>query len=189
MVFYPKAKNSYSQKLLKTLKPIYKNMYKIKLNQIKALLGVEVSLEKLILADGTELSTEKLEVGFPVFDAENNPVGAGEHTLVDGTIFMTDELGVITEVIRIEEEMPEVEAPVEVSIEAAEVEEVAVDPMVLVYETIMELSNEISKLKEKVSTFSKAPAVAPIKKTDNEVIETTFSRLEKLKQIKNQLKK
>jgi hypothetical protein len=37
--------------------------------------------------------------------------------------------------------------------------------------------------------FSKAPAVAPIKKTDNEVIETTFSRLEKLKEIKNQLKK
>jgi hypothetical protein len=165
-------------------------MYKIKLNQIRALLGVEVSLEKLILVDGTELSTEKLEVGYPVFDAENNPVGAGEHTLVDGTIFMTDELGVITEVIRMPEaEMPEVEAPVEVSIEAAEVEEVAVDPMVLVYETIMELSNEISKLKEKVSTFSKAPAVAPIKKTDNEVIETTFSRLEKLKEIKNQLKK
>jgi hypothetical protein len=49
-------------------------MYKIKLNQIRALLGVEVALEKLILVDGTELSTEKLEVGFPVFDAENNPV-------------------------------------------------------------------------------------------------------------------
>jgi hypothetical protein len=165
-------------------------MYKIKLNQIRALLGVEVSLEKLILADGTELSTEKLEVGFPVFDAENNPVGAGEHKLVDGTIFMTDELGIITEVMFPEvKETEETEAPVEIVVEAAEVEEVAVDPMVLVYETIMELSNEISKLKEKVSTFSKAPAVAPIKKTDNEVIETTFSRLEKLKQIKNQLKK
>jgi hypothetical protein len=37
--------------------------------------------------------------------------------------------------------------------------------------------------------FSKAPAVAPIKKTDNEVIETTFSKLERLKSIKNQLKK
>jgi hypothetical protein len=165
-------------------------MYKIKLNQIRALLGVEVALEKLILVDGTELSTEKLEVGFPVFDAENNPVGAGEHKLVDGTIFMTDELGIITEVMFPEvKETEETEAPVEIVVEAAEVEEVAVDPMVLVYETIMELSNEISKLKEKVSTFSKAPAVAPIKKTDNEVIETTFSRLEKLKQIKNQLKK
>jgi hypothetical protein len=104
-------------------------MYKIKVNQIRALLGVEVALEKLILADGTELSTEKLEVGFPVFDAENNPVGAGEHKLVDGTIFMTDELGIITEVIRMEEEIPEVEAPVEVSIEAAEVEEVDVDTL------------------------------------------------------------
>ena len=164
-------------------------MYKIKLNQIRALLGVEVSLEKLILADGTELSTEKLEVGFPVFDAENNPVGAGEHTLVDGTIFMTDELGVITEVIRMPEaEMPEVEAPVEVSIEASS-EAPSVDPMQLVYESISELGTEIATLKERVNSFSKAPAVAPIKKTDNEVIETTFSRLEKLKQIKNQLKK
>jgi hypothetical protein len=187
MVSYPII-NSYSQKLLKTLKPIYKNMYKIKLNQIRALLGVEVSLEKLILADGTELSTEKLEVGFPVFDAENNPVGAGEHKLVDGTIFMTDELGVITEVIRVEEEMPEVEAPVEVSIEASS-EAPAVDPLQLVYESISELGTEIATLKERVNSFSKAPAVAPIKKTDNEVIETTFSRLEKLKQIKNQLKK
>jgi hypothetical protein len=188
MVFYQIAKNSYSHKLLKTLKPIYKNMYKIKLNQIRALLGVEVSLEKLILADGTELSTEKLEVGYPVFDAENNPVGAGEHTLVDGTIFMTDELGIITEVIRVEEEMPEVEAPVEVSIEASS-EAPAVDPLQLVYESISELGTEIATLKERVNSFSKAPAVAPIKKTDNEVIETTFSRLEKLKEIKNQLKK
>jgi hypothetical protein len=164
-------------------------MYKIKLNQIRALLGVEVSLEKLILVDGTELSTEKLEVGYPVFDAENNPVGAGEHTLVDGTIFMTDELGVITEVIRMPEaEMPEVEAPVEVSIEASS-EAPSVDPMQLVYESISELGTEIATLKERVNSFSKAPAVAPIKKTDNEVIETTFSRLEKLKQIKNQLKK
>lgn len=164
-------------------------MYKIKLNQIRALLGVEVSLEKLILADGTELSTEKLEVGYPVFDAENNPVGAGEHTLVDGTIFTTDELGVITEVIRMEEKMPEAEAPVEVSIEASAVETPSVDPMQLVYESISELGTEIATLKERVNSFSKAPAVAPIKKTDNEVIETTFSRLEKLKSIKNQLKK
>ena len=165
-------------------------MYKIKLNQIRALLGVEVSLEKIILVDGTELSTEKLEVGYPVFDAENNPVGAGEHTLVDGTIFMTDEFGVITEVIRMPEaEMPEVEAPVEVSIEASAVETPSVDPMQLVYESISELGTEIATLKERVNSFSKAPAVAPIKKTDNEVIETTFSRLEKLKEIKNQLKK
>lgn len=164
-------------------------MYKIKLNQIRALLGVEVALEKLILADGTELSTEKLEVGFPVFDAENNPAGAGEHTLVDGTIFMTDELGVITEVIRMPEaEMPEAEAPVEVSIEASS-EAPAVDPMQLVYESISELGTEIATLKERVNSFSKAPAVAPIKKTDNEVIETTFSKLERLKEIKNQLKK
>jgi len=167
-------------------------MYKIKLNQIRALLGVEVSLEKLILVDGTELSTEKLEVGYPVFDAENNPVGAGEHTLVDGTIFMTDDLGVITEVVRMPEaEMPEEiapEAPVEVSIEASS-EAPSVDPLQLVYESISELGTEIATLKERVNSFSKAPAVAPIKKTDNEVIETTFSRLEKLKEIKNQLKK
>lgn len=166
-------------------------MYKIKLNQIRALLGVEVSLEKLILVDGTELSTEKLEVGYPVFDAENNPVSMGEYKLFDGTTFMTDELGVITEVIRPELEMPEVEAPeapVEVSIEASS-EAPAVDPMQLVYESISELGTEIATLKERVNSFSKAPAVAPIKKTDNEEVDHTFSRIEKLKSIKNQLKK
>lgn len=162
-------------------------MYKLKLNQVRELLGVEVSLEKIVLVDGTEVMTEKLEVGYPVFDAENNSVGEGEHTMADGTMFKTDEMGIITEIVFAEVE--ETEAPVEVTVEAAEVEEVAVDPMVLVYETIMELNNEIAKLKEKVSMFSKAPATTPIKKTDNEVIETTFSRLEKLKQIKNQLKK
>ena len=162
-------------------------MYKIKLNQIREILGIEVSLEKIILMDGTELTTEKIEVGYPVFDSENNLVGAGEHTMEDGTIFKTDEMGLITEIIMVEEEAPETEAPVEVVVEASEVE-VAVDPMVLVYETIMELSNEVSKLKEKVGMFSKAPAATPIKKTEVEEI-SVFSKLEKLKQIKNQLKK
>ena len=162
-------------------------MYKIKLNQIREILGMEVSLEKIILMDGTELTTEKIEVGYPVFDSENNLVGAGEHTMEDGTIFKTDEMGLITEIIMVEAEAPETEAPVEVVVEASEVE-VAVDPMVLVYETIMELSNEVSKLKEKVGMFSKAPAATPIKKTEVEEI-SIFSKLDKLKQIKNQLKK
>ena len=162
-------------------------MYKIKLNQIREILGIEVSLEKIILMDGTELTTEKIEVGYPVFDSENNLVGAGEHTMEDGTIFKTDEMGLITEIIMVEAEAPETEAPVEVVVEASEVE-VAVDPMVLVYETIMELSNEVSKLKEKVGMFSKAPAATPIKKTEVEEI-SIFSKLDKLKQIKNQLKK
>jgi hypothetical protein len=162
-------------------------MYKIKLNQIREILGIEVSLEKIVLMDGTELTTEKIEVGYPVFDSENNLVGAGEHTMEDGTIFKTDEMGLITEIMMVEEEAPETEAPVEVVVEASEVE-VAVDPMVLVYETIMELSNEVSKLKEKVGMFSKAPAATPIKKTEVEEI-STFSKLERLKSIKNQLKK
>jgi hypothetical protein len=160
-------------------------MYKLKLNQVRELLGVEVSLEKIVLVDGTEVMTEKLEVGYPVFDAENNSVGVGEHTMADGTMFKTDEMGIITEIVFAEVE--ETEAPVEVTVEAA-VEEVAVDPMVLVYETIMELSNEVAKLREKVGMFSKAPATTPIKKTDVEEI-TLMSKLDKLKFIKNQLKK
>jgi hypothetical protein len=162
-------------------------MYKIKLNQIREILGIEVSLEKIILMDGTELTTEKIEVGYPVFDSENNLVGAGEHTMEDGTIFMTDEMGLITEIVVSEVEAPETEAPVEVTVEASEVE-VAVDPMQLVYESISELGTEIASLKERVNSFSKAPAVAPIKKTEVEEI-SVFSKLDKLKQIKNQLKK
>jgi hypothetical protein len=160
-------------------------MYKLKLNQVRELLGVEVSLEKIVLVDGTEVMTEKLEVGYPVFDAENNSVGEGEHTMADGTMFKTDEMGIITEIVFAEVE--ETEAPVEVTVEASEVE-VAVDPMVLVYETIMELSNEVAKLREKVGMFSKAPATTPIKKTDVEEV-TLMSKLDKLKFIKNQLKK
>ena len=160
-------------------------MYKLKLNQVRELLGVEVSLEKIVLVDGTEVSTEKFEIGYPVFDAENNLVAMGEYTLVDGTTFMTDEMGIITEIVMPEVVAPEaaVEAPVEISVEASEV-----DPMVLVYETIMELSNEVAKLREKVGMFSKAPATTPIKKTDVEEV-TLMSKLDKLKFIKNQLKK
>jgi hypothetical protein len=84
-------------------------------------------------------------------------------------------------------EVAQVEAPVEVTVEASEVE-VAVDPMQLVYESISELGTEIASLKERVNSFSKAPAVAPIKKTEVEEI-SVFSKLDKLKQIKNQLKK
>jgi len=164
-------------------------MYKIKLNQIREILGIEVSLEKLILVDGTELSTEKLEVGYPVFDAENNPVAMGEYKLFDGTTFTTDEMGVITEVMFVETEAPE--APVEVTVEASavvEVETPKADPMQLVYESISELGTEIANLKEKVNSFSKAPAVQPIKKTEVEE-NTPLTKLEKLKLIKNQLNK
>ena len=167
-------------------------MYKIKLNQIREILGIEVSLEKIILMDGTELTTEKIEVGYPVFDSENNLVGAGEHTMEDGTIFKTDEMGLITEIIvsEVKKEVEEVaEAPVEIVVEAAAVEVApAHDPMQLVYETLSELGSEIASLKESVKMFSKAPAATPIKKTEVEEI-SVFSKLEKLKQIKNQLKK
>jgi hypothetical protein len=168
-------------------------MYKIKLNQIREILGIEVSLEKIILVDGTELFTEKIEVGYPVYDAENKPVAMGEYKLFDGSTIMTDEMGVITEIVmsevakEAETETPE--APVEVSIEASAVEEApAHDPMQLVYETLSELGSEIASLKESVKMFSKAPAATPIKKTEVEEI-SVFSKLDKLKQIKNQLKK
>jgi hypothetical protein len=162
-------------------------MYKIKLNQIREILGIEVSLEKIILMDGTELTTEKIEVGYPVFDAQNSLVAAGDYTMEDGTIFTTDEMGLITEIVVSEVEAPETEAPVEVTVEASEVE-VAVDPMQLVYESISELGSEIASLKERVNSFSKAPATKPIKKTDVEEV-TLMSKLDKLKFIKNQLKK
>ena len=167
-------------------------MYKIKLNQIREILGIEVSLEKLVLVDGTELFTEKMEVGYPVYDAENKPVAMGEYKLFDGTTLMCDEMGVITEIVmsEVEKEVEEVEeAPVEVVVEASAVEVApAHDPMQLVYETLSELGSEIASLKESVKMFSKAPAAAPIKKTEVEEI-SVFSKLEKLKQIKNQLKK
>lgn len=74
---------------------------KVIINKIKVFLGmVKEKFETLKLQDGVEISTEALEINREVFDAEGNPLTAGEYILEDGTKFTVDENGVIKEIER-----------------------------------------------------------------------------------------
>lgn len=73
--------------------------YKKTLNQIKALLSMEVKLMENKLDNGTMVWAESWEVGFPVFvlsdDGTQIPIPEGEYTLEDGTMFSVDAEGVL----------------------------------------------------------------------------------------------
>jgi hypothetical protein len=134
--------------------------YKLKLNQVRAILGLEVKLEVAKLIDGiTAVEYERLEPGFPLFviaedGSTQAPAPKGEHTLEDGTTVEVDEAGMIVEVSKETEEVEE-EAPVaeetvvEVSGEEAAMPETKVD-IAMVEEAIIE------KVEEKVAEKMKA---------------------------------
>ena len=67
--------------------------------KIKVLLGmVKEEFEKAVLADGSEVSFDALEINREVYDAEGNPLAEGEYTLEDGTKITVDVNGVIKEI-------------------------------------------------------------------------------------------
>ena len=99
------------------------------INKIKSLLGMEVSLEMMKLADGvTVLEADAFEMDNEVFivteDEQKIPLPVGEYELESGMILVVEVEGIIKEVKEavVEEEVaPEVEAPeseVEVEVEA-----------------------------------------------------------------------
>lgn len=86
------------------------------LNQVKNLLGVELSeevkLEQMKLENGTVLEAEAFEKDNEVFivtEDEKVPVPSGEYSLEDGKILVVEE-GVISDIKEIEEEVEEEEA-------------------------------------------------------------------------------
>ena len=87
------------------------------LNKVRTLLGMEVKLEQMKLADGvTLIEAETLDAGNEVFvvteDEQKIPLPVGEYELEDGRILVVIEEGVISEVkeVKEEEEMPEAPA-------------------------------------------------------------------------------
>ena len=92
-----------------------------KIEQIKALLGMEVKLETMKLANGTEIEAEVFETGAEVFivsEEERVALPIGEYELEDGKILVVVEEGIISEMKDKEEEVEEVEeAPVEAEVE------------------------------------------------------------------------
>lgn len=169
------------------------------LNQIKQLLGMEVKLEQMKLADGmTVIEADSFEAEMAVVivteDEQKIPLPVGEYELEDGRILVIAVEGIISEIKEKEEEAPEVE--IEVEAPEAEMPEVEVEaeaevatPKKTVESIIKEtffsemeaLKAENEELKAKLETFSKVDPVAET--TTEEVAEETKVELEEVKPI------
>lgn len=131
--------------------------YKLKLNQVREVLGMVINLEAAKLIDGkTTVEYERLEPGFPLFvvaedGSTKSPAPKGEHTLEDGTVVEVDEAGLLVKVsAKTEIEASEEDEDV-VEVSGAEVkDEVKVDVAMTeeVKEAIKELIEE--RMTEKV---------------------------------------
>jgi hypothetical protein len=156
-------------------------MYKLKLNQVREILGMEVRLESAKLQDGvTVVEYEKLEVGMPVFVVSEDgsvktPAPEGYHTLEDGTVIKVDAQGVIAEITTEEAEATEDEAPVaeeavvevageevidepkiDVAMEESIIEKVTekvAEQMKAIFEAVEEVAKEVSIVKEEMSAM------------------------------------
>jgi hypothetical protein len=102
------------------------------INQIKTLLGMEVKLEQMMLADGvTVLEADafepEMEIVIVTEDDQKIPVPVGEYEMEDGRILVVENEGIISEMkeMETEEEAPEVEEEVEVETEKKEEMETA----------------------------------------------------------------
>ncbi len=100
--------------------------YKNKLNQIKALLALEVKLAQMKLEDGvTIVEAESFEPDYSIGIVTADgivPMPVGEYKMEDGSILVVEVEGIIAEI-----KQEEAEAEVEVEVEAAPEE--VVEPM------------------------------------------------------------
>ena len=79
------------------------------LNDIKALLNIEVKLEDMKLENGTVITTEALEKGNEVFivtDDEKVAMPVGEYILEDGKLLVVEEEGIIGDVRDVSDDVP-----------------------------------------------------------------------------------
>ena len=140
------------------------------INQIKQLLGMEVKLEQMMLADGmTVIEADSFDPEMAVVivteDEQKIPLPVGEYELEDGRILVVAVEGIIAEVKEApaqEEEAPMEQPEAEVPVEA-EAEVAVSNPKKTVESIIKEtffsemeaLKAENEDLKAKLETFSK----------------------------------
>jgi hypothetical protein len=148
------------------------------INQIKTLLGMEVSLEQMKMADGvTVIEADKFEMDNEVFvvtpDEQKIPVPVGEYELEDGRILVVEVEGIIAAVNEapMEEEVAPAEAETpEVPVEATE--EVSAPKKTIesiVKETFF---NEIEALKnENIELKAQLEKLSAVETTNNDVVE------------------
>lgn len=164
------------------------------INQIKQLLGMEVKLEQMMLADGmTVIEADSFEAEMAVVivteDEQKIPLPVGEYELEDGRILVVAVEGVIAEVKEApaaEEEAPMEQPEAEVPVEAeAEVTAPTAKKTVesIIKETFFSemeaLKAENEELKAKLEMFSKVDPVTET--TTEETVEKT--ELEEIKPI------
>jgi predicted ribosome-associated RNA-binding protein Tma20 len=157
------------------------------LNKVRELLGMEVKLEQMLMADGvTKVEADAFEADNNVVvvteDEQKIPVPVGEYEMQDGRIMVVVEEGVISEMkqVKEEEEMPE--APAQ---EPAEVEqEMSNEPAQTIKKTVEsivketfftemeELKKENEELKAKLETLSKVENVEKDEAIEVELSET-----------------
>jgi len=164
------------------------NLNKIKMknsliNQIKTLLGMEVKLEQMKLADGvTVLEADSFETGNEVFivteDEQKIPLPIGEYEFEDGRMLIVVEEGLISELKEKEIEEPEVE--VEVETEKKEEMETEKPTAKKTIESVVKETffSEIEKLKEENETLK-----AELSKLKEVKEEVTLSSDEEVKPI------
>lgn len=166
------------------------------LTQIKQLLGMEVKLEMMKLADGmTMIEADSFEPEMAVVivteDEQKIPLPVGEYELEDGRILVVAVEGIIAEIKEKEEEAPEVEIEVEAP-EAempVEAEAEVTTPKKTVESIIKEtffsemeaLKAENEELKAKLETFSKVEPTTEV--TTEETTEEVKVELEEVKPI------
>lgn len=125
--------------------------YRLKLNQVKQVLGMKINFETVKLIDGvTVLEYEKLEPGFEAYivaeDGSRTLAPAGEHMLEDGiTEIEVDENGIIMEVSREEAEAEEDVVEVSGSKKFEEKEEEKIS--VAMEEAIKEMAKKLAEEK------------------------------------------
>jgi len=141
------------------------------INQIKTLLGMEVKLETMKLADGiTIFEADAFEMDKEVFivteDEQKIPVPIGEYELEDGRILVVEVEGIILEIkeVATEEEVVEEAPAVEEEVEAQATPTAKKTIESVVKETffaeIEKLTNENIELKAQIELLSKVEEVA-----------------------------
>jgi hypothetical protein len=143
------------------------------INKIKTLLGMEVKLEQMKLADGvTILEADAFEAGMEVFivteDEQKIPLPVGEYEMENGFMLVVEEEGIIASYMEAapeEEEVPAEQPEAEVPVEAEAVTPQAKKTVEsIVKETffteIEKLTNENNELKAKLELLTKVDAVA-----------------------------
>jgi crotonobetainyl-CoA:carnitine CoA-transferase CaiB-like acyl-CoA transferase len=145
-----------------------------KIEQIKALLGMEVKLATMKLANGTEIEAEVFEAENEVFivsEEEKVALPVGEYELEDGKILVVVEEGIISEIKEKEEETEE-EVEAEVKVEEEE-----------------EMQAEVATPKKVVESVSKETHFAKIEEMQKEIdaLKLALEPKEEVEEVKEEV--